>query len=280
MAILQAGIAKSGNFWLYKILQSVIRHGGLETKSFIKQHPIYELARLWDLPTTDHADIDTLEINKFQCVTLIWPIFREPVDDIDSYINSCSHVWTHAHLSEYALTVLPKFDKIVYILRDPRDVAVSMSRFAFTPYYLKHCPHKYRDAEEYLADRLQPLITNWAHHVGNYLRFQTQLNIHILFYERLLQSFEPNFLALLKYLGVTLGPDTITEIVEEVGFETMRSQNPEHVRKGRSGQWVNVLSEEQNRQTVEIAGSLLEYLNFPLDKESVGHQIPRLPGDQ
>jgi len=278
MAILQAGIAKSGNFWLYKIIQSVIRHSELEAKSFIKQHPIYSLARSWDLPTTDHADIDTLEINPFQCVTLIWPIFREPVDDIDSYINSCSHVWTHSHLSEYALTVLPKFDRIVYILRDPRDVAVSMSKFAFTPYYMKHCPHQYGNPEEYLADRLEALIRNWAQHVSNYLRFQKQLDVHVVFYERLLQSFDADFSALLRYLGITLSQDAISAITKEVGFETMKSENPDHVRKGRSGQWANVLTEEQNRQTIEIAGSLLEFLNYPLNKDSIGQQIPTLPG--
>lgn len=280
MAILQAGVAKSGNFWLYRILRSVIRHGGLEAKSFIKQHPIHALAKTWDLPTTDHADIDTLEINQFQCVTLIWPIFREPVQDVDRYIASCSHVWTHSHLSEYALTVLSRFDKVVYIIRDPRDIAVSMSKFAFTPYYMKHCPHGYKDPDQYLAERLPVLIKNWARHVSAYLRFRKQLDIHVVYYERLLMSFETDLRTLLEYLGIDMDQGGIAAVADDIGFETMQNQNPDHVRKGRSGQWVDVISEEQNRQVLEIAGSLLGYLNYPLDKDSVGHLMPTLPSDR
>ncbi|NJM16702.1 MAG: sulfotransferase domain-containing protein, partial [Bacteroidales bacterium] len=40
-------------------------------------------------------------------------------------------------------SVFPKFDKIVYIVRDPRDVALSMARFQFTPYMQTYYPHPF-----------------------------------------------------------------------------------------------------------------------------------------
>ena len=280
MTILQAGMAKSGNFWLYRIIQSVIRHAGLETKSFIKQHPIYPLARSWKLPTAEHADINALEINQFQCLSVIWPIFREPVEDIDNYIASCSHVWTHSPMSKYAQTILPKFDKVVYILRDPRDTAVSMSHFVFTPYFMKHGPHGYSDPEHYLADRLEGLIRTWKHHVGGYLQLRKQLGIHVVFYERILQSFESEFAEMLKYLGVALGQDAITAIAEDVGLETMKDRYPDQVRKGQAGQWCDALTDKQNRRAIEIAGPLMKRLNYPFDRESVGRHLPGLPARQ
>ena len=58
MKILQIGFPKSGNFWLYQILEQVLTSTGRNSKSFIQQHPVNPLAKTWELNYPEQADID------------------------------------------------------------------------------------------------------------------------------------------------------------------------------------------------------------------------------
>ena len=145
MRILQAGVPKSGNFWLYRLLRSITRESGMEHRSFIQEHPIYEIARELELGFAGQADVDCLNIEPEACYCRIngGAVFYERIGDIDEYVSRCSHVWTHSPICQRSFDVLRKFDKVIYIIRDPRDVAVSMSQWVFTPYFVKYYPPHY-----------------------------------------------------------------------------------------------------------------------------------------
>ena len=49
MVILHAGIAKSGEFWLYKILQNASNNAGRERRSVIQCDPLSEQATNWEM---------------------------------------------------------------------------------------------------------------------------------------------------------------------------------------------------------------------------------------
>ncbi len=276
MRILQAGRPKSGNYWLYKILQSVATYGGLEQHSFIQNHPIHKLAKNWPLSYKEQAGIDVLDIEPYQCFYRISSIFRMPIEDIDHYISQCSHVWSHSEFCDQCLVVLPKFDKIIYIIRDPRDAAVSMSRFAFTPYMLKYYPHNKTDPDTYLADGLNHKVRYWVQHVGGYLKYKDTLHIHVIFFERLFHSFDTELARLLAYLEIELDQKAIALVKREVDFSTMQRENPHHVRRGKSGQWAEILTHEQKGQAVDIAGPMLRLLNYPLSENQVDNTLPNV----
>ena len=129
MLILQSGVQKSGNYWLYQIIQHSLEQAGLPQKSFARQHPIYQKAKEWPY-FADQAGVDYLEITAgvhyFRKGTYV-----EPILDLDAFLAQCSHVWTHSFWSVGTDTTFGKFDKIVYIIRDPRDVVTSAARFFF-----------------------------------------------------------------------------------------------------------------------------------------------------
>lgn len=277
MRILQTGEAKSGNLWLYKILQNIIHCAGLENPSFIQNHPIHDLAKTWDLSYKEQADIDVLDIEPHQCFYRISSVFRMPIEDIDDYIHQCSHVWTHSLFCERSLSVLPKFDKVVYIIRDPRDVAISRSRFAFTPYMLKYYPHGVTDPDSFLELSLDGTVRRWVQHVGGYLKHKDDLHIYVVFYERLLRSFDTELSHLLRYLDIKLDEKAIDHIKREVDFTTMKTENPDHVRRGRSGEWAQLFTDEQKRQVVSIAGPMLKLLNYLVGEDQVNSLLPCLP---
>ena len=277
MVILQAGLAKSGNFWLYKILQNIITYGGLKHSSFIKSQPIHSVAKTWNLSYKEQADIDVIDIEPHQCFYRISSIFRMPIENIDDYINQCSLVWTHSPYCATRNDVYSKFGKIVYIIRDPRDVIISKSRFAFTPYMKKYFPRAENNPQKFLQKKLTNKTKKWVQEVGEYLKYSEENNIHILFYERLLHSFDKEMQRLLVYLELEANKTHIQKIKQNVDFSTMKRENPSHVRTGRSGGWTKLLTDEQKREVLQIAKPMLKILNYPVNENNLGFHLPALP---
>jgi len=265
MTILQSGVPKSGNYWLYTILKSIIQQADLEYNSFLRTHPIHEVAQSWDLSFAGQNDMDFLNIKKNYCEFRISAVFQEQITDIDDYINKCSLVWTHSPMNPYALEVLPKFSKIIYIIRDPRDVAISYSKYCFTEHKLKnHPPHYEKDPDSYLDNRLDFMLRNWVEHVGGYLKYQDKLNIYPVFYERFLKDLNAELINLLDYLEIELDETQINQIKSDVSFDSMKKQSPKHLRKGKSAQWRQVFTSEQIAKTQRIAGEMMTLLNYPV----------------
>ncbi|MCZ8099640.1 MAG: sulfotransferase domain-containing protein [Burkholderiales bacterium] len=276
MKILQIGKAKSGNYWLYNILRRVCESADIQLTSFIKNQPIYEEAKNWCLSVKDQAEIDVLDITKKGCYYGISSAFRQPILDIDDYIDKASLVWSHSTLCNFSNVVLPKFNKIVYIIRDPRDVAISASKFAFTPYMKKYYPSSEKSPESYLNNILYLEVMDWILHVGRYIKHKDNLNIHVIFYERLLNQFPEELRALLEYLEVNLDQKSIDAIQKSVSFKNMSKGNSNHVRRGDSQQWVEILTDNQKRRVNQIAKPMLELLNYPTEEE-VEYFLPSLP---
>lgn len=278
MKIIQIGTGKSGNLWLYKILQSIFKRANLEMKSLIQSHPIHPIAKSWPLSFPEQADIDYLTIEPTRWYYRISSIFQMPIDDVDDYLSKVSHVWMQSFFYPgRSEQLLSKFDKIVYIIRDPRDVAISMSRFAFTPYQLKYYPHPIPDPDTYLQKRFPDELSQWVRHVGGYLKEKERLNIHFVFYERLLSAYESEMKQLLNYLGLTLSTSVIEQIKNEVNFKSMKEKNPHHLRKGEAGGWRATLTPSQKKLVLKLARPMLSLLNYPIQEQE--SRIPSLPSD-
>ena len=274
MTILQAGVPKSGNYWLYSIIKNILASAGETHRSFIQHHPIQAQAHNWQLSFAGQSSMDFLSIEGGKCYCRISSVFKEEIADIDSYVKQCSQVWTHSTLNAFARTILPKFNKIIYIIRDPRDVAISYSKFAFTEHKLKNgSPHYEQNPESYLANRIEEMTRQWVQHVGGYLKYQTELNIYPIFYERLLHDFDRELAQLLAYLEIELDAAKIVQIKRNVAFKTMKQQSPKHLRKGSSGQWQEKLSSRQKQKIERVAAPMLDLLGYSLNERT----IPYLP---
>ncbi len=259
---LQIGYPKSGNFWLYRILKSIAYHAGLERKSFIQSQPIYSIAREWKLSFEHEAEIDIMDVEKNQFFYTISSIFRMPIQDLDAYLASCSHVWMHAPWGPLVEGLLKKFTKVVYIVRDPRDVAVSLSHFVFTPYGAKtgflpsSCPSLF------LKENFSTILESWANHVSAYLKQRELLNIHFVVYERFLNNFQGELQRLLEYLGISLELEAKKAIQKQTEFLQMKEGSPLHLRKGQWGQWRKDLSKSQHRFAERFIGDLLSIFQY------------------
>lgn len=274
MKILQAGMEKSGNYWLWKIIQSALHQAGHSTHTFIETQPIHALARTWELSFTEQADLDVLDIEDTGLFYRISSIFRMPLLDFDAYLQQATHVWTHSFYCQRSDQVFPKFDKIVYIVRDPRDVALSMNRFQFTPYMQIYYPGPFASPEDHLQKTFRRYMQRWTRHVADHLRQAERLGIHIVFYERLLQDFDAEAGALLNYLDIEPTSARVASIRAVVDFQIMHAENPGHVRQGKAYGWAKHLTEEYQAQALTHAGGLLGLLHYPLTPT----QLDPLPG--
>ena len=130
--ILQAGMAKSGNYWTWKILDLTLKAAFGEPSKYIVKHKEFENLKSKKLTHEDQLYTDVLDVDLSGYYFRVGPYFKEKIYDIEDYINNAQHIWTH---SEYH----PKFDKVlrniqktIYIIRHPEDVAISQANFAFT----------------------------------------------------------------------------------------------------------------------------------------------------
>ena len=105
---------------------------------------------------------------------------------------------------------------------------------------------------------------------------QKDLNIHFVFYERLLHDFQVQLHSLLTNLKIPLSEKQQQEIADAVTFSSMKHKSPKHLNKGRSGKWVTQLDQNQKDLAIEKAGKLMEWLNYPLHS-SEADKLPALP---
>jgi aryl sulfotransferase len=265
MKILQSGAPKCGNFWLYQIIQKALKLTGNHSPGHIEQHPIYELAKTWDLNFPDQAKIDVLEITDLQLRYRISSIFQMPILDFPDYLSKSNHVWTHSPICKRSGEVFRQMDKIVYIIRDPRDRAISAAKYYCSDYMLKYFPQEEGDASRFLYKNFDHLLREWVWHVWDHLRLSKTYDIHITFYENWLEDFQSEFQRLLHYLELTIPEEKQADLEDELSFATLKKTNPNHLRKGSSGYWLDMLTEEQVARAETIAGPLMAFLHYGLD---------------
>jgi len=277
MKILQAGMAKSGNLWLYNTLKSLLTVGNIPTGSFIKEQAIYKEAKNLDLSFPGQAAIDVLDLSGGELFYRISSFHREKIEDVDKYLERCTLIWTHSEFDPSSIELYGRIGRTVYIVRDPRDMLISHANFAFTTYFRKYYPHDYVDVYEFLEKTLEGKIEQWKRHVGGYLQKMTDLDFHIVFYERMLVDYDREVERLGKYLGITVGRERIAVVKEETDFTRMKKINPSHVRKGARGEWRTTLTNSQKRKVDALAGNLLKLLGYPSSLSIDDDSLPRIP---
>ncbi|GGA39217.1 hypothetical protein CYANOKiyG1_57390 [Okeania sp. KiyG1] len=55
----------------------------------------------------------------------------------------------------------------------------------------------------------------------------------------------------------------------------MKQDSPNHIRKGQLAQWVNILTDSQKEEVLQMATPLLKLLNYPLNSQI--DTLPELP---
>jgi hypothetical protein len=192
----------------------------------------------------------------------------------------------------YEIGTLYPEARIIHMIRDGRDVAVSMihhmwnySKDEGAFYDLEPEDLKKRDAyrkDPALAEglftekRLRSIARMWATQVGAAVEYGPALfgeNYAEVRYEDLLQRPEEEVGKLLSFLGADASQELVRHCIESNSFEKWsegrnrgQEESSSFYRKGVAGDWRHVFTEQDKRIFKEIAGDLLIELGYEKDE--------------
>ena len=231
---------------------------------YFRKQPIYRIARNWPLSFPEQASIDFIDVTPEGFYYQVLPVLRFPIEDLGKYVRATSHVWSHSYyIPQSTVKLARKFDAVIYMIRDPRDVVLSMVDFDFTP-FRKRFYGTGKESKAALKMSYAPLVAEqWPAHVSPYLYHRRKLNLHLMFYEDLVHSLDEEIRRLLKYLGLTIDDAAIEKLKGRVRLSNMRGRSPGHVSKGIIGRWRRELPKDLQTMFDQRCGPLLRALDYP-----------------
>lgn len=162
----------------------------------------------------------------------------------------------------------------VYIVRDPRQVAVSCARFFGTDIQtaidqMNDPDRKIQHGRDFLTEH----TGRWGDHVMGWTT-QTALPVHIVKYEHLLAHPQAGATDLAAFLGLGVSAKTIATACAQTSFAHLQSLEAAEgfngrsrasgpfFRTGTSDEWRNVLTMQQRRQIERDHACAMEHLCY------------------
>ncbi|KAK9883283.1 hypothetical protein WA026_001467 [Henosepilachna vigintioctopunctata] len=206
----------------------------------------------------------------------------EPLCDQLSQIKERRFLKTHLPLSLLPRDLLKAGCKVIYVARNPKDVAVSfyhLNRLIRTQGYKGDFPTYWR----YFTQNLQPWAPYWEHILEAW-NVRHEENLLFMFYEDMIKVEDlngsirkvQNFLGtkytdaeintLEKHLQIDnfrMNKSVNFDILKKLGI--LKSGEEDFVRKGKNGDWKNHFDQELNKEADEWIEDNLKYtdLKFP-----------------
>jgi hypothetical protein len=168
-----------------------------------------------------------------------------------------------------------EYKKAIYIVRDPRDVAISLYEYDTTERNLDDF------ISTFVAGKATPHGT-WRHNVESWLcsPLHASGSLLVVKYESMHDDTEKTLSEILRFLNLPLNPDAIRTAITSNGLQRMRAKEDvarakgvevsgerirtkaRGVRKGSVGEWRERLTDAQAKLIEEHAGDLLAELGY------------------
>lgn len=151
-------------------------------------------------------------------------------------------------------------NKIIYVYRDGKDVAVSL--YHHNKNYLDPALTFDKNFETYFSDLKSDM--NYFRHMNEWFTNKHRFNIHYVSYESLTSDFDNTVKKIADFLGVVLTPEILERTRKHASFEYMKAHESkfgemapepltklvfnEFIRKGKTGEGEKYISDEQLQQ--------------------------------
>ncbi|XP_053546632.1 sulfotransferase 2B1 [Bombina bombina] len=237
---------KSGTHWMAEIL-NLIKYNGdptiCKTVPVFSRSPWYETAE----GQTNMKDVTSPRI-------------------ISSHLPF--HIFAKSYFKSNA--------KIVYTMRNPKDVLVSLFHFAKILCFYKDPENFQEMIEAFLQGKT--LYGSWFDHIKGWMQMKDDPKFFLITYEELQQDLRGSVVRICKFLGKELDDAAIDSVVEHSSFRTMKDNKmcnftlvPQDfcdqtkgsfMRKGISGDWKNHFTVAQNEYFDRIFQEKMKDLNI------------------
>jgi aryl sulfotransferase len=156
----------------------------------------------------------------------------------------------------------------IYLVRDPRDVAVSYAHHRGVAIdrviaLMADPAATLAESQERMKEQLPQPLGRWSDHVASWLD-QSEIPVLAVRYEDLLSEPQFHLAAIAAHLGIAADQQAIRSAVTATRFDVLQAQERAHgfrerrqgssapfFREGRTGRWSDVLSSVQEARIVE-----------------------------
>jgi Sulfotransferase domain len=174
----------------------------------------------------------------------------------------------------------PRYPKILYVVRDPRDVAVSQYHFHRKRRIIQDDFPIERFVKRFIAGETSP-YASWGENVGGWLvtRYNTP-SFLLVRYEDLLTATLHELSRVASFIGVNPDPVLLAQATERSSADTMRKLEKNQarlwsstkdtrpdvpfIRSAKAGGWKSELSADSIAQLEAAWGHLMSWLGYEL----------------
>lgn len=199
---------------------------------------------------------------------------------------------SHHQLDEIDLHSRKTYEAIIYLVRDPRDIIVSGSRYFYPPRFgllgriARRTPYvgkafkQLANTSKYRINRMTQAVlsgdesvnawcgVDWGTHVSPYLESEHL----VLRYEDLLENAQKSCYKILDHIGESRTQKEVEDSVYRQSMEFKKKVfmdrgevgKANFMKSGTRGQWREKLPSSDIQKVEEAFNSLLEYLGYPI----------------
>lgn len=271
-----ASYPKSGNTWMRVLLTNYLRDA--DTPADINQldgGPIAS-ARLWfdewagiEASALSDTVIERLRPDVYRCMA---------AESRDTLYMKVHDAWSR---TDQGTPLFPPdvSSGVVYVLRNPLDMAVSSSYhwgITVDKAVEKICDSSCSISRSFggLSNQLRQFMGSWSDHVRSWVD-EAGVPCHVARYEDLLRQPEATFGEVVRFLGLSHDEMRVRKAVVFSNFAELRRQEKEKgfredsanasdlfFRRGQSGAWREELSSVMVRQIIEVHGTMMKRFGY------------------
>jgi hypothetical protein len=271
-----ASYPKSGNTWVRMLLASYLNNGNPVSINSLPRLLTYQdtkdvyYLRLAPVPLNELTFTDTLFLRDAA-------LFHMVTEANSSLVFIKTHS-ANMEVDGFKLIRPQVTRSAVYMIRDPRDVAVSFANHAGLPIDdvidMMGADKAIGHNTFGLAQSTFDYLSSWSKHVSTWLSGEHK--VAVVRYESLMSDPVRIFKGLVEFLGSEgeLDQDKIRRCVENCSFDRLSEEEDERgfvekspkaekfFRRGKVGGWVDVLTPEQSRRIEDDHGEVMERFGY------------------
>jgi hypothetical protein len=272
--VLVASYPKSGNTWMRAFLGSLARGGSsLDINAELTGHSLTWRGDFDAWIGQESSDLTAAE------VALLRPyVARRAAEKIRATVkvHDANLVPPGGREPPYPADSI---DRIVYIVRDPRDVAVSCIHHFGKPVAaivadLNDPNFSVGRSDHDLSKHVRQYISSWSNHVESWLDADG-LPVHRVRYEDMIAEPERTFTAIAVFLGLDHDRERISRAIRATGFVKLAEQEAQagfreispladapFFRRGMAGGWREELPDILAQQIIRDHGRMMRRVGY------------------
>ena len=270
--IFLASYPKSGNTWLRSIIGNLYNFDKEFTLNDLKSIPLISIKKHFSAfdnkvyINNNELHFDWISQNIIKCQNIL-----------NNKANHLNIFKTHSvrHKNFTNETVNAGF---IYIVRDPRDIIVSLKNFSGKAIDKTIDEFLFSKSLMITTNGAQELLSTWELNVQSWLNYNSVPRLIIKYEDLKLNPKEiilniTKFLNKIHRLNINLSDQDIDKIIENTNFTNLRNledkngfdeatKHSKFFRSGTSNQWKDILSNSQIKLIEKNLKSLMKYFNY------------------